>query len=167
LEKITSQEIREGLIPCKKIMEVIKMEEVKDKINIHYLKIIIDYIEYPIKEYNFSDIIEDFGNKELLKQLVLRMLNINRKNKHYERKLLKYKYNKITRIGKIFKINQTKDKRKGRWYKSILLIQDMINKGNKEKAIKYAKSQINYSKKYHKRTYYNYKKELKDLGIIV
>jgi len=143
------------------------MEEVKDKINIHYLKIIIDYIEYPIKEYNFSDIIEDFGNKELLNKLKMRMLNIHRQSRHYPKRCFKYKYNKERTIGKAIIRSQTKGKRKGRWYKSILLIQDMINKGNKEEAIKFGKSQVEWLKERRPATYYRHKKDLKDLGIIV
>jgi len=143
------------------------MEEIKDKINIHYLKIIIDFIEYPIEDYDFSDIIEDFGRKELLRKLEIRMLNINRRMRHYIRKSLRYKYSKRISLGNKFKKNQTKGKRKGRWYKSILLIQDMINKGNKKEAIKFAKGQVEWLKKRRPASYYRHKKELKDLGIII
>jgi len=141
------------------------MEEIKDKVNIHYLKIVIDFIEYPIIGYDFDDIIEDFGNKELLKKLEMRMLNINRRMRHYIRKSLRYKYSKPISLGNKFKKNQTKGQRKGYWYKSLLLIKNMIKKGREEEAVQFAKGQVEWLKERRPATYYRHKKDLKEIGI--
>lgn len=140
------------------------MVEIEDKLNIHYLKSVLDYIEYP-NFLDIDDLINDFGRQEELNKLKMRMLNINRRMRYWIRKSLRYKYSRIQHLGSKFKKNQTKGHRKGYWYKSLLLIQRMISEGKREKAIEFAKGQVEWLKERRPATYYRHKKDLKEIGV--
>ena len=145
------------------------MEEIEDKLNIHYLENILDFIKVGPKVLDIDDVVDDivecFNQPELLKKLKMRMLNINRRLRYYIRKSIRYKYSRIKHLGSKFKKNQTKGQRKGYWYKTLQLIQKMIEKGEREKAIEFAKGQVEWLKERRPATYYRHKKDLKELEI--
>lgn len=145
------------------------MEEIEDKLNIHYLENLLDFIRFGPKYLDINNVVdhvvESFGDPESLEKLKMRLLDIHRRWRHSTKRSLRYKYDSIRQIGRTFKKNQIKGGRKGFWYRGLLLMQKWIKDGRREKAVQFAKNQMEGLKERHPRTYYYHKKDLRELGI--
>jgi len=168
LEKSLTPPNLGGAHPMQKFMEVKKMVEIEDKLNINYLWAFFDFIKLGPKYIDIERIVETvdcFKSPEKLEQLKWILFNLNRKYRSLSKAKFRYKFNSARRIGKIFKRNQEKGQRKGSWYNSLLLIQEWIENEEKEKAIEFAKDQVIWLKERRPATYYRRKKDLKEIGI--
>ena len=146
-----------------------KNEKIEDKLNIHYLRNLFDFIKFGPKcldiDRTVDDIVEYFGNEEELKKLKILLLDLHRRTTKLEVMKIKRRHSKERILWLKIKLNQKKGRRKGYWYRGLLLMQKWIKEGREKEAIEFARNQMKGLKEKHPSTYYYHKKDLKEIGI--